>query len=348
MIETIETEAGFDALEPEWRRIDETNSVHVHQTFDWLRAGWDEQKTRAPGDRLWIVKWTDGADVVIFPFCITQGGVLRFIFETHTDNLGAVYSVRKNRCICYHELAAAIRENKAIRRVCLHKIPLDNELVHYLPVLLKGSSVLKDNAYSWLDVPKSANAIASFAHMKSKDRADLKGVLRKAADKAVRVISASRGDAFPKGTLEGLVASMRAGGLRTRTFFPDALTDFAAEMFRRGRLDVAVMSDSAGTPVALNFLLKKDGKYLSWIFLYSDPHASTELYVKLISDLAQTEAFVFDFGVGVYSYKIGTFRPNVSPTLGVFWGRNYWQYSLAMKEALVRCLKDYVKSRIGR
>lgn len=348
MIETIETEAGFDALEPEWRRLDESALVHVNQTYDWLRAGWDEQKAHAPSDRLWIVKWTDGADVVIFPFCITQGGVLRFIFETHTDNLGAVYAVRKNHCLCYHELATAIRENKAIWRVCLHKIPLDNELVHYLPILLKGCAVLKDNAYSWLDVPKSANAIASFAHMKSKDRLRLKDILRKAADKSVRVLSASRGDAFPKETLKSLVASMRASGLRVRTFFPDALTDFAAEMFRHGRLDVAVMSDSAGMPVALNFLLKKDGKYLSWIFLYSDPHASTELYVKLISALAQTEAFVFDFGAGVYSYKIGTFRPVVSPTLGVFWGRTYGQYFLAMKEALVRCLKDYVKMRIGR
>lgn len=345
MIETIETEAGFDALEPEWRRIDETNSVHVHQTFDWLRAGWDEQKTRAPGDRLWIVKWTDGADVVIFPFCITQGGVLRFIFEMHTDNLGAVYAVRKNRCICYHELATAIRENKVIRRVCLHKIPLDNELVHYLPVLLKGSSVLKDNAYSWLDVPQAENVIASFAHMKSKDRADLKSIQRKSADKSVRVLSASRGDAFPKETLEGLVASMLTDGRRGEAFFSEALREFSERMFACGKIDIAVLLDKAGQAVALNFLVKKGENCLSWIFLYSDPHASTELYVKLLGDLARKGACVFDFGVGAYDYKIGTFRPNVSPTLGVFWGRNYWQYSLAMKEALVRCLKDYVKSR---
>lgn len=348
MIETIETEEGFDALEHEWRRLDESPLVHVNQTYDWLRAGWDEQKARAPGDRLWIVKWTDGADVVIFPFCITPGGVLRFVCEAHCDNLGAVDAVRKNRCLCYHELATAIRENKAIRRVCLHKIPLDNALVHYLPILLKGCAVLKDNAYSWLDVPKSENAIASLMHMKSKDRADLKGVWRKSAGKDVRVLSASRGDAFPKETLESLAASMRAGGLRAQSFFPDALIGFAVEMFRRGRLDVAVMTDKAGAPVALNFLLKKAGKYLSWIFLYSDAHASTELYARLICDLARTEAFVFDFGVGVYSYKIGTFRPAVSPTLGVFWGRTYGQYLLAMKEALVRCLKDYVKMRIGR
>lgn len=345
MIETIETEQDFDALATVWRHLDAHESVHVNQTYDWMRAGWDEQKAREPGVRLWIVKWTDGADVVIFPFCITQGGVLRFIFEMHTDNLGAVDAVRANRCLCYHELATAIRENKTIRRVCLHKIPLDNDLVHYLPISLKGSSVLKDNAYSWLDVPQSENVIASFRHMKSKDRADLKNIFRRSSDKDVRVLSASRGDPFPGSVLEGLVASMQAAGRRGEAFFSAALREFSERMFSCGRMDIAIMSDKAGKPLALNFLLKKDRKHLSWIFLYSDPHASTELYVKLLGDLARTEAFVFDFGVGAYDYKIGTFRPEVSPTLGVFWGRTYWQYSLAMKEALVRCLKDFVKSR---
>lgn len=346
MIEIIETEAGFDALQAEWSRLDASDAVHVNQTYDWLRNGWNEQKARRDGGRLWIVKWTGGGDAVIFPFYITKSGVLRFIFESHCDNLGSVCAAKRNLCLCYHELAQAIRGKKEIKRVCLHKIPLHSEVVHYLPILLKGCSVLKDNAYSWLNVVQSENVIESFAHMRSKDRADLKNILRKAGDKTVRMFSASNHDVFPVEAFQELASTMRASGLREAAFFPDSLYAFSSILFERGRIDIAVMFDRANRPIALNFLLRKGRKYLSWIFLYSDLHASTELYVKLLELLAKDGPFEFDFGVGAYSYKIGTFRPIVSPTLGVFWGRTYGQYFLAMKEGLIRCLKDYVKARL--
>lgn len=349
MIEIIETDAAFDALEPIWKTLERNPKMRIFQSFLWVREGWRESCIEHPANKLWILKWCQESvgDCVIFPFYIDGKGTLRFIYDNHCDSLDAVYQTGGDRNVCYHEVAEAILKNKAIKSICLHKLSGDSELLNYLGVLLRGAVIVKDNAYSWLEVQQSNDFIKSLDYMKSKDRADLKAILRKADAKRLEILSASRGDIFPEDIVRGLASAMRTSGTRAPSFFPNPLVDFARKVYSGGGTDIAILYDN-DKPVALNFFLTKDNRIVSWIFLNTDNRASTELYIKYLSTECKKRSFIFDFGVGVYSYKIGTFRPYTAITCAIRRGNGHWLHARTLLEANIRFLKDYLKIYIRR
>ena len=343
MIDIIDTDEGFDALAPEWKRLESNPRMRIFQTFLWNREGWRESCLEHPENKLWILRWQQRNDVVIFPFFIDGHGTLRFIYDNHCDLLDTVYQSGANRHICYREAVGAILSNPHIRSICLHKMYGESEALQYLGVLLKGSIVARDNAFSWLDVQKSNDFVKSLTFMPSKDRSDLKGVLRKAEEKILRVFSKANGDPFPEKLVESLVVSMRGTHSREASFFPSPLMVFARCIYEEDKMDVATLF--AGEEcVAANFLLKKDSRVVSWIFLYTDNRASTELYVKYLSQECVRRSLTFDFGVGAYSYKIGTFRPCTGVTFAIRLGRTHLRQIKAFFDANIRFVKDYVKA----
>ena len=345
MIDIIDTDKGFDALAPEWRSLEANPRMRIFQTFLWNREGWREACTEHPENNLWILRWHQNGndDVVIFPFFIDGKGTLRFIYDTHCDLLDTVYKNGGNRHICYREAVGAILSNPHIRSICLHKMYGESEALQYLGVLLKGSIVARDNAFSWLDIQKSPDFIKSLTFMPSKDRADLKGILRKAEGKVLKVFSVTSGDQFPEALIESLAVSMRTTRLRGSSFFPQPLMQFARCIYEKNKMDIATLFEGDKC-VAANFLLKKDDRVVSWIFLYTDNRASTELYVKYLSQECIRRSLVFDFGVGVYSYKIGTFRPQTGVTFAIRYGKTHLLQAKAFIDANIRLAKDYIKA----
>ena len=348
MVTIIEDEVGFERLKPDWERIEQNAQMRIFQTYAWCRAAWDEYLSKEQGNRLWILKWyQDGKDDnVIFPFYIDCKRRLRFIMDTHSDLCNTVYLGSVNRHWVYKEVAETIVANKKIRSVWLQKMYGEAEPLRYLGVFLPTALIYKDNAFSWVCSDKCDDFIAEQRQMRSKDKADLKAIRRKAAKYEISVLSASNGDAFPDTLIERFREKMRSKANREITFLPDDLIRFARLIYVLGCSDIVVLK-SGNEAVALNFLLIKSDRYLSWIFLYTDSKASTLMYVKLLSEMAGQRSFVFDFGVGVYSYKIGTFRPETGVTLSLRCGLTIWEHIKCVVSMNWRFVKNYIKSRMG-
>ncbi len=344
MITIIENSDSFATLETDWRHLEADSKMKVFQTFDWCRLMWTERLSSNKANRLWILKWENESshDTVIFPFFIDGRGCLRLIMDA-SDSCDAVYLPGGNRCWCYREVAKVINDNDNIKAVRFRKLNGDSELLHYLGVFMGGCFIVRDNAFSWLKVEVSDDFIAHADHMKSKDRADLKAIRRK-ADQHYRlsILSRAKGNEFPSADVLRLSKLMSEKFSRADGFMSGAMLNFIQKVYALGLMEVALLEDAEGTQ-AINFILVKDSNYLSWIFLYANPRASTELYVKYLSEKKDPQKYIFDFGVGVYSYKIGTFRPQVNVTFSLFFGKTVWQQVKCFWALNERAVKDYLK-----
>lgn len=346
MVEVIDTIEKFDAEERIWKSVETNPAMLIFQSFDWCRAAWINVISKVPSNSLWVLKWSqDGRDdVVYFPFYIDGKGTLRFIFDSDSDALNSVYSSADiNRHWCYREVADMIIKESRIKSVWLQKMRGGSESLNYLSVLLRGGLVYKDNASSCLHIMQSNDFIKSQQHMKSKDRADLKGILKQAGKYSLRVVSRQDGNLFPEKELVELRDYMVQKGWREGACFDESAIAFSKDLFERGRCDVAVLEDSDGIQAA-NMILVKGGTLLSWVFLYKNPRASTLLYLKFFSEQEHDKPYVFDFGVGVYSYKIGTFRPSVENTYSLRWSKSKSGFLRNLLALNVRCGKDWIKS----
>lgn len=350
MIDIIDTLEKFDALKDEWERIEQNPDMRIFQTFLWCRNAWDICVSKEKGARLWILRWhQDGKDdVVIFPFYIDGKGCLRFIMDRHSDVCNAVYDSRRvNRHWVYKEASEAILGNKAIKSVWLHKMVGKSEVLNNLGVSLRAPIIYKDNAFSWVESEQCEDFVAGQDQLKSKDKADLKAINRKAAKWSLETLSSGKGDVFPLEAIVALKTFMLSATSRKDDFLSAELMDFIRNVYERGGSDILVLKDGDEIK-ALNFVLKKNGRLLSWIFLFSDIKTSATLYVKLMSELAPKGPFIFDFGVGVYDYKIGTFRPYTNVTFSLRFGKTAWEHIKCAVGINLRFTKDYIKMRIKK
>ena len=351
MVETFETPRGFDALEAEWRDLERWEGMRIFQTYDWNRLAWDNCVSGRE-ERLFLIRWRSGdaRESVIFPFFIDGSGCLRFIMDRHSDVCNAVYrneSLLPGAC---GEVADLIASEKRIKSVWLQKMQGGSGALAGLSAALHKSFVYKDNAYPYV-VPSGKDFIAGMQWTKSSDRANLKAACRKFPDAGIEYLSVANGDAFPRDAILALRSGMLSDGSRKEDFLTPEMLAFAESLYNSGGgMSVCILKNN-GKPEALNFILEKGNRFLSWIFLYADKNASSVLlYTKLMQKLcAENPAgYVFDFGVGVYDYKIRTFRPMLEPLFSLRASKSPWGGLRMLYRANVRLLKDLLKPRLKK
>lgn len=316
----------------------------VFQTSEWVRAAWTHLLDNGK-NRLWIAKWTEEKSdaFVLFPAYVDAKGCLRFINDTHSDMGGCVVTSNANMHYAFREIAEAIREDKRIKSVWLQKLPSGSEALDSLGVFLKGAVIYRDNAYSWIESVACEDFIVAQAQLKSKDKADLKAIRRKVEkDCALEVLEGGK-DAYPEEFVRSLVEHMKNEN-RSDEFFPKGMLEFTKDVFASGLADIIVLKRTDEV-IALNFLLKKEETFLSWIFLYKDARASSMMYVKYLTERAKQSGYEFNFGVGVYDYKIGSFRPRTKLTFSLRYRKSICGRLLDLALANIRLLKDIIKSR---
>jgi hypothetical protein len=106
------------------------------------------------------------------------------------------------------------------------------------------------------------------------------------ADKyRLKVSSFKRGDEYPQKDIDRVVGEMMESGRRDTAFMSVEFQSFCRRIYELGMADVVELIGEGARTVALNFILRMGERRLSWIFLYTNPHASTELYVKYFYEL---------------------------------------------------------------
>lgn len=345
MIRVVESVEDFRTLESSWLALQSGTEMRVFQTYSWCWNAWQCFLSKESGNHLWILIWTrEGTDdCVIFPFYIDGTGTLRFIMDRHSDSCDAVYMGRRNRFLCYKEVVERIQEESRIRRVMFQKMLGCSEALHMFGVLFPHPVVYRDNAYSWLRLGQTENAVATMAHMKTKDRAVIKSFLRKSGDYSFRIYAQMYGDVFPLREILSMREVMLKETKRTLFFLPDTLLDFSEAIYRAGLCEIAVL-EKDGAIQALSFRLLLGIRVLSWIFLYRDPHLTTLLDARYMQEKAKQGAFIFDFGVGAYNYKLGNFRPETEITFALHYDKGGINFVKSLISMQWRYMKDYLKA----
>lgn len=349
MIDIITTEEGLASLRQEWEDLERFESVRVFQTYAWCEQTWKHILSKEQDSKLWILRWFQAGrkDTVIFPFYIDQKATLRFLMDCNSDTCDAVYGECGDRHWCYKEVADTILNEPMIRTIQFQKLNGDSELLNQLGVFLPATIVYKDNAYSWVKSEQCDDFIVGQRQMRSKDKADLKAIRRKAEKYTLQVLSAEKGDLFPVDEIKYLRSEMLKLRLRKTCPFSDKAIEFIKKVYTENYVDVILLREGDEVK-ALNFVLKKQKNYLSWVFLYTDARTSTSMYVKLLTEWAKEQSLVFDFGVGVYSYKIGTFRPEMALTYSLLCGKTPWRHIKCAIAMNLRFAKDYLKFKLKR
>ena len=349
MIEVIDTLEKLDAIKDVWQTLEKNPQMRVQQTFEWTRAGWLHFNSVEGDARLRIIKWQRDSQVgcVIFPFYIDRRGTLRFINDIHCDATNVVCGADGNHHYAFLEVIEWIMTNPEIKRIHLRQMPSGVEALNFFSVLIRGSIVYRDHGYSWLDVRKSQNVADALPHYKKKDRKKFSTLLKKAADYEYRRYLAGQGDDFPQDVFDRIRECMITSGRRTSQYLDDRLFAFAKDMFAKGIIEVASLSQN-GEPHIAAFRLIKDNRRLCWIVLYDDAKLPTALHSRYMSDLAGERDFIYDFGVGPYGYKLVTFKPMTAPTFSLQMAKSPWGQMMAVKDLLVRYAKDYLKPIIRK
>lgn len=342
MINIITNEEQFKALEPTWRKLECSSQMRIFQTFDWCWNAWVCFHSRNDGDKLWILYWCANDEHVIFPFFIDKNGTLRFIMDTHSDTLDAVYVSGYNHHLAFKECVDQILDNARIKSVWLQKTFGESESLRFFSVLLPGPCVSRDHAFSWVDVGSNLPFFSAQRHLKSKDKVRYKGFLKKANECELRVLTSAQGDAFPKDTILQIREAMIGPTRHDASFFTDEMVDFIAKIYERGLCEIPMLSVD-GKAEALDFRLIKDGRSLAWIFITTNPHRATELYIRYAETVERYNQHTLDFGVGPYGWKLLTFRPELSPTFSIRLGKTVLRHIKCLTSANIRMVKDYIK-----
>ena len=260
MIDIINTVEAFERLKPEWEALERNPSLRIFQTYAWCRTAWDCYVSKERSPRLWILRWhQDGKeDVVIFPFYIDGEGCLRFIMDTHSDVCDSVHSDKcANRHWAYKEASDKIRENTTIKSVFLQKMSGLGEALNYFSILLPGSVVSRDHAFSWLISERTNEFIAGQSQFKRKDRDRLKSILRASEHFDFRILSAKNHDQFPQNDIVALRKWMIGKSRADDAFISDNMVSFAKTLYEMGRIELSVLCDGDGI-CALAFRLLKE------------------------------------------------------------------------------------------
>lgn len=347
MIDIIDTLDGFSALKPIWEKLEQNPKLRIFQTYTWCRAAWDEYLSKKNNNRLWILKWhQDGKDdIVIFPFYIDCRGCLRFILDTHSDACDSVYSEGVvNRYWTYKEAADAIRAHSEIKSVFFQKLPSGSEALDYFPILLLGSVTSRDNAFSWVLSPQSESFISGQVQLRRKDRDRLKAIARKASGLRFDILSIGNRSAFPEDAIKRLRSRMVGWRRSNDTFLSDEMISFINKIYQDGKCEIPVLSDDLGVHV-LAFRLLEGTRINYWVVEYDNPRLVTELYLKYMDAKVKEHGYFFDFGVGAYGYKLGTYRPVLGVTFSIRYSRSIVRQLCGLLATNIRLLKDIIKPR---
>ena len=319
-ISRIENLCEWKRIESIWRMLcSKIPDCRIFQTFDWCWNAWECVIAQEAGSELYVLLWKQEGkdDVVIFPFYIDGKGSLRFIMDEHSDYCDCLYLSGRNHHLAFKDALDFIKADKRVKQIALHKMDANSEALNYIAALAPNAVAGKENTYSWIDVVPSDDFAASQSQLRSKDKANVRAIRRKADKRRLRILHIERNDLFPEADFAHLVNEMKQVNRRAAEFMPETLVSFCRMIYGNGSAEIVELLDKNNTPVALNFVLLMASRKLSWIFLYSDPHSSTELYVKYFYDNQNRSEYIFDFGTGGYDYKLGTFRPCMRALWGI-------------------------------
>ena len=287
-----------------------------------------------------IIKKANDKIVGYIPFYIDTKGILKFIYDKHTDFLSEVGNQFDFND--YKKIAQKIENNTLIKKIDLDNLPSDAKLLHYFKhFFIKGCSVYSYNNHSFL----SANAADSLLkNLSSSGRSELKRICKKNSQFAFKVFA--QNEAFPKKQLEVLRLKMIANGSRSNKFLDENTLNLIEHLFQRGEVEL-FSKTLANEFVSSSIVLKnRKCKRMVWLDLYDDiQYINLSSYIEYIDYLDSNGMNYFNFGRGSYDYKAKNFQPNCENLYNLRYSKSKWDFFFTNYYPIKQFVKRIVKSK---
>ncbi|BBG65153.1 hypothetical protein NNO_0450 [Hydrogenimonas sp.] len=324
----IQNENDFKSSKQIWERLYEScGCCTVFQTFEWNYEWWLKGHRE---DQLFIIvffKKNIENPIAIFPLIIDEKNILRFIADIHTDfskilstdlDIADMYDISKiffnlfNNCSC--------------KSIELKNINQDDALINYLQLPFDNKKIFfQSNGYSYLEItPVKDNFFNSFSHLKSKRKSELKRIYKKYSGYTSSILTANT-DTFPLDDIKSISNEMTKNGLREETFLDSTLLEIIYVLYEKDNLIIQTIQNSRGESVAMNFVLKSPKeRYIFWIDIYKNfQYINIFSYITFMKTIIESsdKQIIFDFGRGLYDYKIKNFLPIIKQQYTFFFSK---------------------------
>lgn len=316
--ELFDTDEKLLSLKKRWDEIVvKRRNVSVFQTFEWNYYGWKVVESKKnPKSRPYVLYVTrDGHDAqrAILPFRLDPDGVLSFLCTSLTDVQDAIVpSHDDNWSVFFADIAKYIVGRPEIKRLCLTKLEPTSEMLTYLGAVMPNGCIYQYNAHSILKLENAKELSLSFKHIDSKGRSYIRSLLRSHENLEFRVYDDPLVK-FPFEKIMKLRDYMVSSGKRLATACTDDAIRFMGKLYERGLCEIATLVDSDNEFCLVQFQPKIGDGIVFWIVLYKEGKMVSAANAKYMAyRIASSEKVSFDFGTGLYPYKLGTFRPEVT------------------------------------
>lgn len=287
-----------------------------------------------------IVKRINDKIVGYIPMYINGSGVLKFIYDKHTDFLyevGCQFDYND-----FKKITQGIKTNSDIKKIDLDNLPSGSKLLNYFKHFFKGEcSIFSYNNHSYL----IKNGVGSLLqHLSSSQRSELKRVLKKTDNYVFRVYSYP--DGFPECETEYLRLKMISNGSRKRDFLEPQTIDMIKYLYAKGELEIfsKVSNDNF---VSESFVLKNDnGGRMIWIDLYDDiNYINLSSYIEYINHIDSAGFKFISFGRGSYDYKAKNFQPICENLYNFRYSKSKWDFFFTNYYPIKEFVKRIIKTR---
>jgi len=229
---------------------------------------------------------------------------LRFINDTHADFCDILSSSNSRNVISF------LKEEKSLGKLSFRNLKQDALVLKKVDDIL-FFDLSKSINYSILSLVCTDVFPENFNHFVYRQKRRLKRILKKyTASHSFIEVSVNP---FPYADIVLLRDKMIALKIRNSTFLDDTFLGIVEALYNSGKLIVSKIVVDGGV-VSLSLLFKSDNKYSFWVDLYNDLQM-INLYhnVVVIKNCTLKSDAIFNFGRGVYSYKIQNFQPKILP-----------------------------------
>jgi hypothetical protein len=280
----------------------------------------------------------------ILPFYLDSKDILRFINDKHSDfcdilcKKGRHYDVLK-------EFGTFIVSNNKIKGIAFENIPSSSPTAGLLKFYLGSRCFVISNVqYSTIFLPQGNEFFSKFDWLKSSRRSELKRIYKKSTPYEFELYNKEL-KPLPLDEIKRLKAEMVSSGLRNKNFLKDDFLGLIQNLYAKGALLVMEAKKDDKT-VALSFCLTWENSTMVWIDLYENiQYINLMNYLKTMEKLSESQNVSFNFGRGIYAYKVKNFQPTISSLLSVEYYKKPAHSFLSMNKYIIKSILKSIRKK---
>lgn len=339
MLKVIRTLAELEQYTAALQQVYQRNSTLLFMSAIYVRESYAMLLDQNKSNSLFCVLYFEQEQLQHYiPLYIDCKGVLRFIFDRHTDYCALVG--QHGGFLFFKSLAQLFLNEKSIRKIDLDNLSGADDMLGYLKHFLgNGCQVCAYNNHSFL----SARSGSFLGQLSTKARNELKRLKKRNSDSDFRVYDGQL--PFPDTDLRTLRTTMIQKKLRTEAFMGPGFLSMCAKLYQNGELEVFTKWDKQGMIAASIVLVNTNAERMVWLDLYDEvQYISISAYIDYIEHLERIAAPFLSFGRGSYDFKTKNFEPVIQNLYNLrysrsaydWWFVNYHPFRMFVKRILKR------------